>query len=89
MLIEIQIKILRTPLATSICLSLLTLLKNAEQIKRPSVRQAILDGVDRLEKNRRLIILKGDATLPYSLEALTYHSVNKTTGQVLTAIGVK
>lgn len=69
--------------------SLDELLKNAEQIKRPSVRQAILDGVDRLEKNRRLIILKGDATLPYSLEALTYHSVNKTTGQVLTAIGVK
>ena len=64
-------------------------LENAHQIQRPTLRESILRDTERLRVNYRLIKLGGDAALPFAWEQLEYHPAGETTGQVLTAIGLK
>ena len=69
--------------------TLTEVLENAREIKRPSVRESILRDTERLRINYRLIKLEGDVPLPFTWEELEYRPAGKTTGQVLTAIGLK
>lgn len=61
----------------------------AEQIHKPSIRQAVKEHTDRIRHNLGLIELQGAQQLPYSVDALTYSHEGYTTMQVLQRIGIK
>jgi len=63
-----------------------TLLSNADTIARPSIRQSVLDHLERIKTNYSLIRLSGDAPLPYSISELLYHCPPVTTIQILRGI---
>ncbi len=65
------------------------LLDNAEHIKRPSIRTAILENIPRIHMNDMLVRLEGGQALPFSLEQMEYAYGGATTGQVLAAIGLR
>lgn len=62
---------------------------NTEKIKKPSVRQSIINNTKRLERNYKLIRLDGSASLPFSLNELAYAYNGITTTEVLRGIGLK
>lgn len=64
------------------------LLERAETVKRPAARRSIAEGRDRLLHNRALILLKGDAEIPFELDELKYTPSGRTSGEILRAIGV-
>lgn len=64
------------------------LLLNAQTIKRPAIRQSIIEGRERLMHNRRLILLDGCAEIPFELSELKYTQKGLTSGDVLRKIGV-
>ncbi len=66
-----------------------TLLERAEEIAKPSIRASILENRQRLMLNKQLIALSGDAPLPFALEELAYIPKNLTTGQILSALGLR
>ncbi len=66
-----------------------TLLENAQQITKPSIRSAILQYIPRIRTNHLLIRLEGREALPFSVEQLSYHYDGQTTMEVLTAIGLR
>ncbi len=66
-----------------------TLLENAQQITKPSIRSAILQHIPRIRTNHLLIRLEGREALPFSLEQLSYQDNGLTTMQVLAAIGLR
>lgn len=68
---------------------LTSILQNADQIKKPCVREAVKAAVERLEKNRALITLTGCAPLPFSLAELSYTFGGEKTGEVLSALGIR
>ncbi|MCL2462190.1 MAG: flap endonuclease [Defluviitaleaceae bacterium] len=61
----------------------------AEEIAKPSVREAVRQNTARLETNYKLIKLDGTAEMPYRLDDLRYTYNGVTTSQVLKSIGVK
>lgn len=63
-------------------------IERAEEIGRPKLREAIIAERERILKNSSLIKLAGDAPLPYQLDALCYTYDGRTTGAVLSAIGI-
>ncbi len=65
------------------------LLAHAEGIEKTSLRVSVIEGRERLVKNERLIRLKGEEKLPFSLSSLRYTPTLFRTGEVLEAIGVK
>lgn len=69
--------------------SLENLLTRGEEIKKPSVRSAVLRDRERLARNYRLIKLGGDGPRPFSLEELRYTVPELTTMEVLRGIGLK
>ena len=64
------------------------LLERAETVKRTATRRSITEGRDRLLHNRALILLKGDAEIPFELDELEYAPLGRTSGEILRAIGV-
>ena len=66
-----------------------TLIANAERIRKPSIRQSVLQNTARLQKNYELIRLTGDAALPFEPERLRWQDAGLTTTQVLERIGIK
>lgn len=64
------------------------LVARAETIKRPAIRESITEGRERLMHNRRLILLSGEAAVPFELCELEYIPTGRTSGDVLRAIGV-
>ena len=69
--------------------SLENLLNNADKITKPSIRTSISDNTERLKTNYALIKLDACASIPFSLEELSYHYSGITTTEVLTNIGLK
>lgn len=69
--------------------SLEDIIANAQNIKKPSVRDSIIHNTERLWQNYRLIKLGTAATLPYPLSELAYHDNGITTTEVLKGIGLK
>lgn len=62
--------------------------ERAAEIGRPRLREAIIAERERILKNSSLIKLAGDSPLPYRLDALRYTYDGRTTGAVLSAIGI-
>lgn len=69
--------------------SLEEIIARAEEIKKPSVREAVLRDAERLRKNYRLIKLDGVEELPFSLEEMAWQDTGVTTNEVLKGIGLK
>lgn len=65
-----------------------SVIANAENIKKPSVRASILASVDRLRLNYRLIKLDGCACLPFTADEICYTAKNVGTTEVLRRIGL-
>lgn len=65
------------------------ILAHLDEVQPLKIRLALSDGVERLKLNRRLIALTGNAEIPYSIEAIRYQESGKTTGQVLSEIGIR
>lgn len=65
------------------------ILAHLDEVQPLKIRLALSDGVERLKLNRRLITLTGNAEIPYSIEAISYQESGKTTGQVLSEIGIR
>ena len=65
------------------------ILAHLDEVQPLKIRLALSDGVERLKLNRRLITLTGNAEIPYSIEAIRYRESGKTTGQVLSEIGIR
>ena len=66
-----------------------TLLAHAESIRKPSIRQSVVQNAARIRKNYDLIRLTGDAALPFGLEQLRYQDRELTTTQVLKKCGIQ
>lgn len=66
-----------------------SVMKCAESIEKPSVRQMIQDNQERLRDNYRLIKLENCVELPYGIEELAYEYNNITTNAVLEGIGLR
>lgn len=69
--------------------SLEEIIARVEEIKKPSVREAVLRDAERLRKNYRLIKLDGVEELPFSLEEMAWQDTGITTNEVLKGIGLK
>ncbi len=65
------------------------LLKQAENIRKPSVRQSVLQNTERILRNYELIRLTGKAPLPFEIEQLCWEDRGLTTTQVLEKCGIK
>ena len=65
------------------------LLSHAEEIGKPSVREAVVRNEDRIRLNDRLIRLEGTEELPFALTDLHWQYTGVTTTEVLKAIGVR
>ncbi len=66
-----------------------TLLSDAEQIRKPSIRKAVQENMERIRRNYRLICLKGKENLPFALEEMRWFYSGITTTEVLKKIGVR
>lgn len=69
--------------------SLENLISNAEYISKPSVRDSIVSGAEKLATNYKIIKLDGSAPLPFKLDELEYEFRGLTTTEVLKAIGLR
>ena len=65
------------------------ILVNAENIKKPSVKESIIRNTERLKTNYKIIKLGNTASLPFSLDELVYTYSGITTIDVLRGIGLK
>ena len=65
------------------------LLTNAEQIKQPKLRESVLQNVDRLCLNLKLITLDGCATIPFLPEQMPFQDIPYTTNEILQKIGLR
>ncbi len=64
------------------------ILKNAENIKKPSVKKSVIRNTQRLQTNYKIIRLGNSVPLPFALNELAYNSVEMTTSDVLREIGL-
>lgn len=62
---------------------------NAENIKKPSIKESIRRNAERLRMNYRLIKLENVVELPFELSALAYQYDGMTTSEVLKGIGLR
>lgn len=65
------------------------LLARAGEIRKRSVREAVMSSRERLKLNERLITLDGSAELPFEPDELVYGYDGITTGELLAAVGLK
>lgn len=66
-----------------------SIITQANEITKPSIRASILENGERLRRNYRLIRLAGDAEVPFKIENLAFQYDGITTTQVLNAIGLR
>ena len=65
------------------------LIAHTEEIAKPSVRASVMNSTDRIRRNYALIVLSGEADLPFAAEDLAYTYTGITTTQVLAGIGLR
>ena len=65
------------------------ILANAENIKKPSVKESLIRNTERFKTNYKIIKLGNTASLPFSLDELVYTYSGITTIDVLRGIGLK
>lgn len=66
-----------------------TILANAGNIKKASVRESIIQSSDKLKINYQMIKLGNKAQIPFGLDELAYEDNGVTTSEVLKGIGLK
>lgn len=66
-----------------------TILANAGNIKKASVRESIIQSSDKLKINYQMIKLGNKAQIPFGLDELAYKDNGVTTSEVLKGIGLK
>lgn len=64
-------------------------IKNADKIKKPSVRASVARNAERLRRNYKLIKLDSSAGLPFALNELEYEYNGITTTEVLKGSGIR
>ncbi|MNW50429.1 DNA polymerase I, thermostable [compost metagenome] len=69
--------------------SLQSIIDNAENISKPSIRESIIKNKGRLQDNYKLIKLENRAKLPFSLNELLYKYNLITTNEVLKGTGLR
>ena len=69
--------------------SLEAMFTDADQIRKPSVRESILRNQERIRLNHLLIRLDGAEELPFSLEEMAFGGCHDSTMEVLRGIGLK
>ena len=65
------------------------LIREAETIKKQSVKMSVMENNERLLKNLKLIKLEGNAPVPYGIEEMQFADTGITTTEVLRGIGLK
>lgn len=65
------------------------IIRNAENIEKPSVKKSIIKNADRIRKNYKLIKLERSQPLSHDKNDLKFINTNKTTTEVLKGIGIK
>ncbi|MDO4167421.1 MAG: 5'-3' exonuclease H3TH domain-containing protein [Eubacteriales bacterium] len=65
------------------------ILANAENIKRPSIKESIIRNTQKLKTNYKMIKLGNAVPLPFAPEELAYNYTGITTNEVLQGIGLK
>lgn len=63
-------------------------ISNAEKIESKLIRQSIVRNAERLRTNYKLIKLRGDVQLPFTLDELKLVDIQSTTREVLMGIGL-
>ena len=69
--------------------NLQTMIEQADSIRKPSIRQSVIQNAARIRKNYDLICLSGEAALPFTLGQLWWEDSGRTTTQVLEKCGIK
>ena len=69
--------------------NLQTMIEQADSIRKPSIRQSVIQNAARIRKNYDLICLSGEAALPFTLGQLRWEDSGRTTTQVLEKCGIK
>ena len=69
--------------------SLENIIANAQDIKKPSIRESIIRNTERISQNYKLIKLGAAASLPYTFTELTYNDSGISTTEVLQGIGLR
>ena len=69
--------------------NLQTMIEQADSIRKPSIRQSVIQNAARIRKNYDLICLSGEAALPFALGQLRWEDSGRTTTQVLEKCGIK
>ncbi len=64
------------------------IIRRADDIKKPSIRESVKNNVDRIHENHSLIKLDGVPVLPFSLAQCKYISYKLTTRDILSEIGI-
>lgn len=65
------------------------ILKNAETIKKPAVKESIIRNAERLRTNYKLIKLENNVEVPFDLDELKYIYDGVTTSEVLKGINLR
>lgn len=65
------------------------ILANAENIKKPSIKESVIRNTEKLKRNYTLIKLGNIEPLPFTLNELEYNYAGITTNEVLKGIGLK
>lgn len=65
------------------------ILINAENIKKPSVKESVIRNSERLKNNYKIIKLLNTARLPFDIKELEYSYTDITTNKILQAIGLR
>lgn len=66
-----------------------SVISNAENIKKPSIKESVIRNADKLRKNYSLIKLGNTELLPFNLQELEYRYTGITTNEVLKGIGLR
>lgn len=69
--------------------TLKNMLANAENIKKPSIKESVIRNAERLNTNYKLIKLDASAQLPFDIDELNYNLNGITTNDVLRGINLK
>ena len=65
------------------------IVENADNIKKPSIKESVIRNSERLKTNYKLIKLNNSAQLPFLLSELKYNFTGITTNDVLKGIGLR
>ena len=69
--------------------SLEALFAHPDQITKQRIFDSIMQNLDRLRLNRRLITLDDSAPLPFEMDALVYRDCEMTTSEILSILGLR